>query len=164
MNPSSQANAGFQRAATKFKQSIPKTLWDQFAYDSNSLSSLNAEIKAIQKSHGEKGSLRNMARLGKFIEAMTQFGKVIEVFVNASEFVCFVWGPMKFLLGVAKTHLDTFDKLLNAYDQIGSAIPGHLLYKDMFREHQNLKVILEDYYSDVLQFHAEALKVFGRSS
>ncbi|GJC92623.1 zinc finger protein [Colletotrichum higginsianum] len=138
MNPSSQANAGFQRAATKFKQSIPKTLWDQFAYDSNSLSSLNAEIKAIQKSHGEKGSLRNMARLGKFIEAMTQFGKVIEVFVNASEFVCFVW--------------------------IGSAIPGHLLYKDMFSEHQNLKVILEDYYSDVLQFHAEALKVFGRSS
>ncbi|OBR15108.1 Zinc finger protein [Colletotrichum higginsianum IMI 349063] len=145
MNPSSQANAGFQRAATKFKQSIPKTLWDQFAYDSNSLSSLNAEIKAIQKSHGEKGSLRNMARLGNFIEAMTQFGKVIEVFVNASEFVCFVWGPMKFLLG------------------IGSAIPGHLLYKDMFSEHQNLKVILEDYYSDVLQFHAEALKVFGRS-
>ncbi|WQF77468.1 Putative AAA+ ATPase domain, NACHT nucleoside triphosphatase [Colletotrichum destructivum] len=163
MNPSSQANAGFQRAATKFKQSIPKTLWDQFACDSNSLSSLNVEIKAIQKSHGEKGSLRNMARLGKFIEAMTQFGKVIEVFVNASEFVCFVWGPMKFLLGVAKTHLDTFDKLLNAYDQIGSAIPGHLLYKDMFREHQNLKVILEDYYSDVLQFHEEALKVFGRS-
>ncbi|TKW56360.1 hypothetical protein CTA1_7211 [Colletotrichum tanaceti] len=155
MSPPSQGNAGFQRAATKFKQSIPKTVWEQFAHDSNSLSSLHVEIKAIHKSHGEAGSLRNTARLGKFIEAMTQFGKVIEVFVNASEFVCFIW--------IAKTHLDTFDKLLDAYDRIGSAIPGHLLYKDMFREHENLKVILEDYYSDVLQFHQEALKVFGRS-
>jgi len=29
---------------------------------------------------------------------MTQFGTVVEVFLNTSEILAFVWGPLKFLL------------------------------------------------------------------
>jgi hypothetical protein len=31
---------------------------------------------------------------------MDQYSKVIEVFLNASSMLCFVWGPMKFCLQV----------------------------------------------------------------
>lgn len=54
----------------------------------------------IQKDQENLKSLMNMARLESFLEAMTQFGKVIEVFGNANIFVAFVWGPMKFILQV----------------------------------------------------------------
>lgn len=56
-----------------------------------SLSHVQQVCKEIQQKHGSEGKLRYMGRLRGFIEAMEQLGKVIEVFVNASEFVCFIW-------------------------------------------------------------------------
>ncbi|KAI8271285.1 Zinc finger protein [Colletotrichum sp. SAR11_239] len=64
---------------------------------------------------------------------------------------------------IAKTHIEVFDKLLDAYDRIGDAIPGLLFYKDLFREHEIMRVVMQDYYSDILKFHGEAIKVFQRS-
>jgi hypothetical protein len=40
----------------------------------------------------------NMARIQAFLEGMQQLGKTIEVFLNVNEVVCFIWGPVKFLL------------------------------------------------------------------
>ncbi|KAH9238257.1 hypothetical protein K456DRAFT_31785 [Colletotrichum gloeosporioides 23] len=144
MDPIAQIKAGFQRAAEKFTRSVPLRLSSQFTGDTASLPSLKDEIRTIQTELGAKGSMRNMPRLKKFIEAMTQFGLTIEVFVNAHNFVCFIWGPMKFLL------------------VIGDAIPGHLFYKDIIERHPTLKLVLQDYYSDILEFHQEALRVLNR--
>lgn len=40
----------------------------------------------------------NLTRVSGFLEAMNQFGAVIEVFLNTSEILAFVWGPLNFLL------------------------------------------------------------------
>jgi hypothetical protein len=42
----------------------------------------------------------NLTRIRRFLEAMDQYGKVIEVFLNDSSMLCVVWGPMKFCLQV----------------------------------------------------------------
>lgn len=39
-----------------------------------------------------------VGKIQGFIEAMEQFGKVIEVFVNSNGILAFVWGPLKLLL------------------------------------------------------------------
>ncbi|KAF0323357.1 hypothetical protein GQ607_009475 [Colletotrichum asianum] len=163
MASNSQLKDGYKRAAENFKDSIPADLAKRFAKQTNNLASLRDEIKAIQDDHGKKGSLRNLPRLQKFVEDMNQLGQVIEVFVNANDLVCFIWGPMKLLLGIAKAHLDNFDKLLDVYAQIGDVIPGLLFYKDMFTQHEPLRDVLQDYYSDILKFHEAAIKVFARS-
>ncbi|SPJ80179.1 uncharacterized protein FTOL_08571 [Fusarium torulosum] len=85
---------------------------------------------------------------------MDQFGKVIEVFLNANEILCFVW--------VTSTYIDSFDKLLNAYSEIGNALPGLQQYSASFESYQPLSSVLEDYYSDILNFHRVALSVFAR--
>ena len=54
----------------------------------------------IQKDQENLKTMMNMARLESFLEAMNQFGKVIEVFANANIFIAFVWGPLKFVLQV----------------------------------------------------------------
>ncbi|KAL1871957.1 hypothetical protein Daus18300_004594 [Diaporthe australafricana] len=84
-----------------------------------------------------------------FIEAMDQLGKSIEVFVNANELV-------------AKTYLESFDKLLDVYAKIGEAMPGLMMYQSTFENYPPLAAVLEDYYSDILRFHEEALGVFTR--
>ncbi|KAI0099457.1 WD40 repeat-like protein [Daldinia grandis] len=150
----------FQRALDRFKQSISPDLAKDFSICS--LSHVQQVCKEIQQKHGNEGKLRYMGRLRGFIEAMEQFGKVIEIFVNASEIVCFIWRPIKFILLAASTHLDSFDRLLDVYAQIGDAIPGLQRYEATFIEHPPLATVLEDYYSDILQFHRIALSVFKR--
>ncbi|KAI1740463.1 WD40 repeat-like protein [Xylaria scruposa] len=151
----------FQKALEHFKETLPPNVVDKLSVCK--LDDVLNICRNIQKVHGLEGKLRHMRRLEPFIEAMEQFGKVVEQFVNANEIVCFIWGPIKFLLGVAKTHMDSFDKLLDAYDKIGNAIPGLLRYKAIFEDHPPLATVLEDYYSDILGFHQAALSVFSRS-
>ena len=59
--------------------------------------------------------------------------------------------------------MSSFDKLLDAYAQIGDAMPGLQQYQGTFDSYPALATVLEDYYSDILTFHHEALRVFNRS-
>lgn len=60
-------------------------------FEFSTLEELKAAILTIQNEQCTDRKMRNLARLKGFLEAMEQFGKVIEVFVNASKFVCFIW-------------------------------------------------------------------------
>lgn len=63
---------------------------------------LRQAMRRIQKDQEDRRALVNMRRMQGCIEAMDNFGKVIEVFLNVSEAVAFIWGPMKFLLLVSQ--------------------------------------------------------------
>jgi cell fate (sporulation/competence/biofilm development) regulator YlbF (YheA/YmcA/DUF963 family) len=54
----------------------------------------------IQAKQSAKKEMMNFTRIQSFLEAMKQFGAVVEVFLNTTEFLAFVWGPLKFLLQV----------------------------------------------------------------
>ncbi|CAM1509838.1 Fc.00g001730.m01.CDS01 [Cosmosporella sp. VM-42] len=151
----------FQRALKKFKQSLSQDLINQFSI--STLQDVRQVCHDIQQEHGNEGKLRNMRRLEGFIEAMEHLGKVMEVFLNVHELVCFIWGPVKLLLSIARTYLDSFDKLLDVYSQLGDAIPGLQSYQSAFEKHPSLAVVLEDYYSDILEFHQAAISVFRQT-
>ncbi|KAK0111064.1 hypothetical protein ONS95_001444 [Cadophora gregata] len=92
---------------------------------------------------------------------MDQFGKVIGVFVNASAFVAFVWGPMKFCLLTARTWTDSFETLLDAYGQLGEHIPLLQQYHSFFGSTSEMTTVLVLIYKDILSFHKEATKFFS---
>lgn len=82
----------FQRALTKFKQSLSAKspdLANQFSI--SSIHDVETACRDIQDEMGEKRCLRRMRRIQCFIEAMDQLGQSIEVFVNANDLVCFIW-------------------------------------------------------------------------
>ena len=110
----------FRKALDDFQFSLSQNDRDLFKY--TTLADLQRSILEIQSKHASERKTKNMARLNSFLEAMEQYGKVIEVFLNASEFVAFVWvsvyfpirkgklirvlqGPAKFLLQVVGVHL-----------------------------------------------------------
>jgi hypothetical protein len=55
------------------------------------LPALKKCIKSIQDRHEKARTIHNMSRVKKFLEGMEQYSKVIEVFLNVSPIVCFVW-------------------------------------------------------------------------
>jgi hypothetical protein len=63
---------------------------------------------------------------------------------------------------VATTRIDTLEHLLGAYEEIGEVIQGLRQYDRLFRNHPDVRGVLERYFYDVLQFHQCVLEVFAR--
>jgi hypothetical protein len=92
---------GFQDALSKFKLRLSAREYTSFKF--TTLKDLRQEILRIQAKQALKSECMNLTRVEAFVEAFRQFGEVVEVFLNTSEFVALVWGPMKFILQVRLT-------------------------------------------------------------
>jgi hypothetical protein len=94
----SAARGSFEVILADFKKNLTPGEVQDFQFVT--LNDVRETAHRIQKDQENLKKLMNMARLESFLEAMKQFGKVIEVFGNSSIFVAFVWGPLKFILQV----------------------------------------------------------------
>jgi len=86
--PSSQETV-FHDVLERFKTSLSSNDRDEFQF--TTLDDLQAVIAAIQEKQASEKKMRNLTRLKKFLEAMDEYGKVIEIFLNNSQFIAFVW-------------------------------------------------------------------------
>lgn len=86
-------------ALKKFKARLSGT--ELVDFRNTKLVDLRKEMSRIQAEQDARREMMNMSRIQRCIEAMDQFGKVIEIFLNVSDAVAFIWGPMKFLLLVS---------------------------------------------------------------
>jgi len=55
------------------------------------LDDLQNTVLDIQERKAASKTMRYVARMRPFLEAMDQFGKVVEVFLNASQFLAYIW-------------------------------------------------------------------------
>lgn len=88
----------FQIGLSNFKKRL--TQEEQLRFQTTTLDDLKASILKIQDDQSQRKSMMNLPRVKFFIEAFEQYSNVIEVFLNTSSILCFVWGPMKFCLRV----------------------------------------------------------------
>ena len=82
-------DSGFQRALTRFKGQLSPAEQEEFGV--TSLEDVQETIDNIQEIQGSQRKMRNLTRIKAFLEAMEQYGKVIEVFLNVSDILAFVW-------------------------------------------------------------------------
>ncbi|RYN16465.1 hypothetical protein AA0112_g12495 [Alternaria arborescens] len=122
---------------------------------------LREELFKVQEKQEARLEMMSLARIKHCLEAMHQFGQVIEIFLNVSDAVAFVWGPMKFLLLTASTFADSFDSLLDAYKRIGEQLPLLAEYHSLFSNSPHMVDALELIYIDILDFHQQACKFFS---
>lgn len=79
----------FQHALASFKAGLEPSVASRFA--KTTIQDLKQEILDIQRKQISQKRLQNMHRLHGVITAMEQYGRVIEVFLNASDILAFVW-------------------------------------------------------------------------
>ena len=83
------SDTGFQRALVRFKDRLSPTEREEFSV--TSLEDVQRTIAHIQDTQGSERKMRNLTRIKAFVEGMEQYGKVIEVFLNVSDILAFVW-------------------------------------------------------------------------
>lgn len=144
----SSADANFQQALAKFKKRLTKEEEEDFKF--TSLEDVVVEVNNIQTRQGQRKEMMNLPRIKRFLEAMAQYEKIIEVFLNASEMLCFVWGPMKFCLHVREA-------LISQYEQIHANGPSGCKHVGRFvrypagcisetrREHSSLRRLSDNF-------------------
>lgn len=79
----------FRKAVEKFTRTLSVKQAKEFTH--STLEDVYDSIRLIQKRRGSDRTLRNMARVQSFLEAMDQYRKVIEAFLNCTPFLGYVW-------------------------------------------------------------------------
>lgn len=114
---------GFRSTLSGFQKRLTQKEMAHFKI--SSLEDVQKVIASIQSEQGHQKEMMNFTKIQSFLEGMDQFGKIIEIFLNASEFVAFIWGPVKFVLQVRRlspistvletSNLKPFQKILACF-------------------------------------------------
>ncbi|OCL11999.1 hypothetical protein AOQ84DRAFT_421718 [Glonium stellatum] len=146
---------GFEKALKAFQSRL--TASERAQCRVTTLDDLKVTILTIQAEQRVRKEMMHMGRIRSFLEAMEHFGKVIEVFLNTTNILAFVWGPVKLLLLTASCWSESFDVLLDAYQLISENLPVFQGFQSIFARNDRMQVVLESVWSDILDFHIQAL-------
>jgi hypothetical protein len=92
------ADYGFRQALAHFTSRLTDD--ERLNFKFTKLEEVREAVIRIQQEQASRTAMMNLTRIQSFLEAMEQYGKVIEVFLNSSEFLPFIWGPLKLMLQV----------------------------------------------------------------
>ena len=84
-----QFQTPFQLVLEKFKASLTDSEKSQFQL--TTLHDLHVAIEEIQRKQASEKRLQGMQRLEVFLEGMKEYDKVIQVFVNSTQILAFIW-------------------------------------------------------------------------
>ncbi|GKU22967.1 unnamed protein product [Fusarium langsethiae] len=118
------------------------------------------EIEKLQAKIGNQQGLCRLSGIKRFLDTMEEIEKLVTIFLNVSEVVAFIWGPIKLVLMVATTWKDSVKKIIDVYDGVAVALDNLAVFHNLIRSNEQLKCMLEDYFSDILRFHRFILAVF----
>ncbi|KAF2726767.1 hypothetical protein EJ04DRAFT_160646 [Polyplosphaeria fusca] len=90
-NPPLVGLSTFQRSLDAFKASAGLSQAEIADFQMTSLTDLKLQISIIQNDQRKGKKMLYLKRLGPFLDAMEQYGKIVEVYLNVSDIVAFVW-------------------------------------------------------------------------
>ena len=79
----------FEDALSDFKKGLSKRELAQFQFVD--FKDVDETIKDIERNQKMKKKMQNIARIKPFLECVRQYGKIIEVFLNTSTIVAYIW-------------------------------------------------------------------------
>ncbi|KAG5790885.1 hypothetical protein H9Q69_010051 [Fusarium xylarioides] len=152
--------ASFERSLDLFRRELSDVQIKQI--NGVNQKTVTDTIQEIQGKLGRRDGLCNLTRIQRFLHAMEHMEKLVTIFLNASDFVAFIWGPIKLALMVATTWTDAIWQLIDAYEEIAEALGNLAFFHNLIQSRDHLKLVLDDYFSDILRFHQCVLDVFSR--
>lgn len=164
MSTSSSVQEAFDSARRDFLQSLTNPHDYDFS-QYNSIDQVYDATEKIQKEQETSGTLRNLNKIQPYLECMSQYVNTIDTFVQVKpEILALIWGPIKLLLQISSTFVQSYDKILDAMALIGDALPRFQIYADLFRSNSRVKRVLCIFYKNILDFHVMTLNFFKKKN
>ncbi|KAK8057086.1 hypothetical protein PG996_011023 [Apiospora saccharicola] len=144
-----------ERACAQFRREISSDHANQIR-STASLDDVKLAIQQIETRLAASQRLRNLGRIIPFIDALERFSKALEVACNGTDFLPWIWAPIKFVLLAVQEHTHALETILAAYADIGSRMPRLSVYLDAFRDNQSFQHLIAFMFEDIVEFHRKA--------
>ncbi|KAI3328988.1 hypothetical protein HD806DRAFT_268528 [Xylariaceae sp. AK1471] len=143
-----------ESSLAEFKELQSPGLFEKFRQ--TELRDLKLKILEIQTSQERQKSMTDFSRILSFIVAFDGFA---ETFGLTQEQTACIWGPVKYVLHVAKDDVKALDDILQSYRGLATRIPSIQPYTSLVTEKPEVSICLAFMYQDLLQFQKSLLKL-----
>ncbi|GJN70066.1 hypothetical protein PLICBS_004118 [Purpureocillium lilacinum] len=122
---------------------------------------LLAEVAEADQAHAQASTTRrHSAAILLFVAGIEQYGKCLDVFANANELLCPIWGGIRVILHLAKQFGEYFAKLTGMLESIGEILDRMPRYARLYPDNARLRQGLTEMYRAVFDFCAQARDTF----
>ncbi|KAF2689053.1 hypothetical protein K458DRAFT_123267 [Lentithecium fluviatile CBS 122367] len=119
----------------------------------------------FEESHQKSSkSRRILAKIQPLVNAISDYGKALDVMANSSTVIPLLWGSLRVLVLAAKRYDDYFIHIIEMLERIGDVLPRYSTYATLFGSRAPLRNALEAVCLQILKFVAHAMKVLTCAS
>ncbi|KAI8687557.1 NACHT domain-containing protein [Fusarium keratoplasticum] len=161
--PSAAQSAGRETIKKAFKD-LERAICpvDSRDFASTTIGDVRRAAIEIERQLAARQSLRNMRRLEPLFLGLEHYSKVIEVLCNGTEYLAWIWAPIKLILKISSDYVHAFERLIKAYSQVADSLRRFQLLEQSFKDKPQLYPTFAIFYADILQFHKAAYKFVTR--
>ncbi|KAH8173584.1 NACHT domain-containing protein [Sarocladium implicatum] len=152
----------FQQLAEDFQKKAKLTPQQLKAFKLTKVEDIRTVLADVQKKHQKDRACIWLRRLDPFINTFLEFGNIIEVFLNTSDFLAFIWGPLKWLLWITRNYSKALSSLLDLYRDLSKQMNFLQAIKSQMNDSNNIRQVLVWIYKDILEFHVKAMEFFAK--
>jgi hypothetical protein len=116
----------------------------------------------LERQLAARQSLRNMRRLEPLFQGLGHYSRVIEVLCNGTDYLPWIWAPIKLILKIASDYTEAFERIIKAYSRIAESLGRFRLLEMSFKGKPQLYPVFVIFYADILRFHKAAYKFITR--
>ncbi|KAL8366680.1 hypothetical protein RB595_010509 [Gaeumannomyces hyphopodioides] len=149
-----------QRAFDDLRKLVSPIHTPEFA--STTLQDVRRAAIEVERELAGRQLLRNTRRLDTLFRGLEHYSKVIDVLCNGTEFLPWIWAPIKLVLKVSYDCTEAFESLIKAYAQISEHLGRFELLQKSFSDKPELHPTFAAFYVDILAFHKVAYKFVTR--
>lgn len=118
----------------------------------------------LQETTLGKGRLRNLGKIRPFLEQLSSYAEVIEVFIQVKpDVLALIWGPIKLLLQWSSELNSALDQVTDVMARIGQVLPQFAVLVQTFEVSDAIRIALALFYEDILDFYRITFDFFCKT-
>lgn len=131
-------------------------------FGSTTLDDVRRAAIDLERQLAARQSLRNMRRLEPLFQGLHHYSQVIDVLCNGTDYLPWIWAPIKLILKISSDYIEAFDRIIKAYSRIAESLGRFQLLEMSFKGKPQLYPVFVIFYADILRFHKAAYKFITR--
>ncbi|KAL8375682.1 hypothetical protein RB595_007001 [Gaeumannomyces hyphopodioides] len=134
-----------------------------------SVEDVNQAIKSIEETLGAQRRLNNLARLSKFVSVIGDLAIAAGDSFSTNGENGFLWAPIRLAIqqasrsGLGFNKRNYLDSLVEILVQIGDVFPHLKEYNELFHQHPDVLLLVDEYTATILSFHTGLMEVFNKA-
>jgi len=165
MSTSTPAQQALEQAQQTFRSKVESpNIYDEIL-TAGTIEEVYKLTNDIQSKLAPQGKLRHLAKIKPFLDRLSEYASVIEVFVQVkSDIFALIWGPIKIILHWSSQISSVLDKVADVLERVGYALPHFARMAQTFNASDAVMSALTLYYEDILDLYAIFFHFFRKTS